>query len=69
VVFTTTVKTMTDIWLGRNSYRKVEKTGDIKIVGLSAVTRNVNSWWSNSQFADLPLASEIWPRAPSVLNF
>jgi len=59
VFFTTTVKTMADIWMGQYSYRKVEKTGDIKIVGNTALTRNVTSWLSNSQFADLPPASEI----------
>lgn len=59
VFFTTTVKTMADIWMGEYSYRKAEKAGDIKIVGSNALTRNITSWLSNSMFADLPPASEI----------
>ena len=59
VFFTTTVKTMADIWMGEYSYRKAEKDGDIKIVGNSGLTRNITSWLNNSMFADLPPASEI----------
>jgi len=59
VFFTTTVKTMADIWMGDCSYRKAEKAGTITIVGNSALTRNITGWLSNSVFADLPPASEI----------
>ena len=59
VYFTSTVKTMADIWMGDSSYRKAISNGDMKIVGDERLTRNVTSWMANSIFADLPPASNI----------
>jgi DNA-binding HxlR family transcriptional regulator len=59
VYFTSSVKTMADIWMGDNTYRKAQKDGDMKIVGDAQLTRNITSWLANSIFADLPPANEI----------
>jgi len=59
VYFTSSVKTLADIWMGDSSYRKAQQQGDMKIVGDSQLTRNITSWMANSIFADLPPASEI----------
>jgi DNA-binding HxlR family transcriptional regulator len=59
VYFTSTVKTMADIWMGDNSYRQAITDGSMKIVGDRGLTRNITSWMANSIFADLPPASQI----------
>jgi len=59
VYFTSTVKTMADIWMGNCSYKKAQQSGSIKIVGDKLLVRNITSWMPNSVFADLPSASEI----------
>jgi hypothetical protein len=60
VYFTTTVKTMTNIWLGKTTYRRARNDNEISIVGNSYLTSNVNSWMDPSPFsADLPTAENI----------
>lgn len=59
VYFTSTVKDMTNVWMGMSSYKKAQRDGIMKIVGNPHLTRNVTSWMANSMFADLPPASEI----------
>ncbi|WP_455208692.1 winged helix-turn-helix transcriptional regulator [Kaarinaea lacus] len=59
VYFTSSVKTMADIWMGEYSYKKAQNDGAMKIVGDIALTRNITSWMANSIFVDLPPASEI----------
>jgi DNA-binding HxlR family transcriptional regulator len=59
VYFTSTVKTMADIWMGETTYRKALAERSLKIVGNSALTRNVTTWMNLSTFADLPPASQI----------
>jgi DNA-binding HxlR family transcriptional regulator len=59
VHFTSTVKTMADIWMGDTTYRKSVASGELKIVGNRALTRNVTAWMKLSLFADLPPASDI----------
>lgn len=59
VYFTTSVKTMADIWMGDNSYRRAIREGTLKVVGDKALTRNITDWMKNSIFTDLPAASEI----------
>jgi putative sterol carrier protein len=59
VYFTSSVKTMADIWMGDCSYRKAMGAGTITVVGNKALTRNITSWMANSIFADLPPANEI----------
>ena len=59
VYFTTSVKTMADIWMGDNSYRRAIREGTLKVVGDKALTHNITDWMKNSIFTDLPAASEI----------
>ncbi len=59
VYFTTTVKTMADIWMGDTTYRKAKASGTLKIVGNQALTRNISAWMNLSIFANLPPAREI----------
>lgn len=59
VYFTSSVKTMADIWMGKSSYRKAIGEGSLTVVGNKALTRNITDWMANSIFADLPPANEI----------
>ena len=59
VYFTTTVKTMIDIWMGENTYKKACREGSLKLVGDKTLTRNITSWMKNSMFIDLPSARDI----------
>ena len=59
VHFTSSVKTMADIWMGDMTYRKAVADGGLKIVGHSSLTRNITSWMKLSIFVGLPPASEI----------
>jgi DNA-binding HxlR family transcriptional regulator len=59
VYFTSSVKTMADIWMGDNNYRKAIRDGSLKLVGNKALTRDITAWMTNSVFSDLPSASEI----------
>ena len=59
IYFTAKIKTLTDIWMGHNSYKKAIRDGELTLVGQNALINNVNAWLSNSMFADLPAASEI----------
>lgn len=60
VYFTCSVKTLTDIWMGYNTYRKASRDNLITIVGDSALTRDVSVWLKNCEvFEGLPDASKI----------
>lgn len=59
VYFTSTVKTMVNIWMDNTTYRKAQKDGLIKIVGNPQLTVNVTKWMASSVYADLRPASEI----------
>lgn len=51
VFFTTTVRTMHDIWMGDRSYREAILSGDLTIEGELALTRRIGSWLKPSIFA------------------
>jgi DNA-binding HxlR family transcriptional regulator len=59
VYFTSSVKTMADIWMGDNTYKKAIRDGAMKIVGEKGLTRNITPWMNNSIFTDLPPARDI----------
>ena len=59
VYFTCAIKTMIDVWMGDVSYRKAVNSGDLKVVGHQALTKNIFAWMNASIFADLPSATEI----------
>jgi DNA-binding HxlR family transcriptional regulator len=50
VYFTTTVRTMHDVWMGDRSYRDAVNSGDLIIEGEVALTRNVSRWLRPSAF-------------------
>lgn len=51
VYFTTTVRTMHDVWMGDRSYRDAIQADDLIIEGEPALTRNVSGWLRPSVFA------------------
>ena len=59
VWFTTSVKTMVNIWMGDTTYRQAVRNGVLKLVGNSALIHNVTEWMRNSVYTDLPAASKI----------
>jgi len=59
VYFTSSVKTMADIWMGDTTYKKATREGSLIVVGDKNLTRNITAWMSNSIFTDLPSAKEI----------
>ena len=52
VYFTTTVRTMHDVWMGDRTYRDAVHAGDLAIEGELALTRNVSAWLRPSIFAE-----------------
>jgi DNA-binding HxlR family transcriptional regulator len=54
VYLTTKVSCMTNAWLGQRTYRNVIKSGELKLVGPSMLTRSIGSWMTNCSLADLP---------------
>ena len=59
VYFTSTIRTLIDIWMGVNSYKKAIRNSELKLVGDKVLTNNVSSWLNNSTFSGLPAANEI----------
>ncbi len=59
IYFTTTVKTMADVWMGDISYKKAQVNNLLTLVGPKALINNVGNWMEISMFADLAPASEI----------
>jgi DNA-binding HxlR family transcriptional regulator len=59
IYFTTTVKTMVDVWMGWSSYRRAIANDELKIVGPRALINNVSAWMESSIFADVAPASAI----------
>ncbi|NVJ97254.1 MAG: helix-turn-helix transcriptional regulator [Alphaproteobacteria bacterium] len=54
VYFTSTVRTMADVWMGDMSYRDAISNDSLKVVGPPALTRNIFSWLTPSIFAESP---------------
>jgi DNA-binding HxlR family transcriptional regulator len=51
VYFTTTVRTMHDVWMGDRTYRDAVSSGDLLVEGEVALTRRISSWLRLSIFA------------------
>jgi len=51
VYFTSTVKCLSDIWMGETTYRKEINAGNLTLVGNRALTKNVSSWLNQCIFA------------------
>jgi hypothetical protein len=52
VFFTTTVRTMSEVWIGDRSYRDAILAGELTIEGELALTRRISSWLRPSIFAE-----------------
>lgn len=52
VYFTTTTRTMHDVWMGDRTYRDAMLAGDLVVEGEAALTRRISSWLRPSIFAD-----------------
>lgn len=59
VYFSTTVKTMTEIWMGKRSYRTARKADEISVTGNTYLADHLTSWMQSSPFEALPSAEEI----------
>ena len=51
--FTTSVRSMTDCWLGHKCYKDAIRAGDLKIVGSADLARTVNSWLRCVDYAEV----------------
>lgn len=51
VYFRSTVRTMTDVWLGHRSYANAIRQGDLTVIGPTALTRTVGSWLRCTEFS------------------
>lgn len=52
IFFTSTVRTMAEVWMGDRSYREAIRSKDLSIQGPAALTRNVSAWLRPSIFAE-----------------
>jgi DNA-binding HxlR family transcriptional regulator len=52
VFFTTTVRTMHDVWMGDRSYRDAILSGDLTLEGEIALTRRISAWLKPSIFSE-----------------
>ncbi|MGN6849685.1 MAG: winged helix-turn-helix transcriptional regulator [Sphingomicrobium sp.] len=52
VFFSTTARTMSDVWMGERTYRDAVLAGDLIIEGDLALTRRISSWLRPSIFAN-----------------
>jgi hypothetical protein len=60
IYFTTTLRTMTEVWMGDVSLKQAQADGRLKIVGPPTLLRNINSWFPLYLYAD------IRPKQPNV---
>jgi DNA-binding HxlR family transcriptional regulator len=51
VYLTTTVRKMTEVWMGDRSYLSALRTGDLKVTGAHILTRDISSWLENCPFS------------------
>ena len=59
VYFTTTVKTMAEVWMGDTTYRKAMASDALKVVGPDVLLRDISAWLEDSIFAGVAPANEI----------
>ena len=53
VYFTTDLRTMTQVWMGDLLLRTAQDSGRLKIVGPSALLRNIKAWFPLYLYADI----------------
>lgn len=50
VYFTSTVRIMTDVWLGHRTYRDAIRAKDLTVIGDTGLTKTVNKWLACTMF-------------------
>ena len=50
--FTTSARTMHDVWMGDRTYREAIQAGDLIVEGDPAPTRRISNWLKPSVFVD-----------------
>ena len=55
VVVTAHIRTMVDYWMGHVRFSQAMKTGDLVVTGPSRLVRQLPTWFTRSDFADVPL--------------
>lgn len=63
VFFTTSVRTMAEVWMGDRSYAEAIKTGDMDVQGPTTLTRNITKWLKPSIFSDSPRLTQMAGRS------
>jgi DNA-binding HxlR family transcriptional regulator len=51
VYLTTTVRKMTEVWMGDRSYLSAIRSDDLKVTGAHVLTRDISSWLENCPFS------------------
>ncbi len=59
VYFTTDLRTMISAWMGDTTYKKAIAENKLKLVGHSALTKNISSWIQGATFEGIPPAQAI----------
>lgn len=59
VYFNVGLRVMCEVWMGDMSYKRAIADGKLELVGLPALTRNVERWLAPSIFAGIPPAKKI----------
>ena len=59
IYINTTVRTMTEAWMGRISYHQAKAAGTFEVHGPVALTRNISTWLSDCVFVGFPEPSKI----------
>lgn len=54
IFFVSTVKVMTDVWMGDRSYKDTLNSKELQVQGPPALIRNISSWLKPSIFVDAP---------------
>jgi alkyl sulfatase BDS1-like metallo-beta-lactamase superfamily hydrolase len=49
--FTTTVRLMSEVWMGQRTYREVISSEDLMVVGNAQLMRTIPLWLTNSPFS------------------
>ncbi|MNC95610.1 hypothetical protein D3C83_127710 [compost metagenome] len=53
-VIESSVRTLTDIWLGRKKFNHAVRARELTLTGQSAIVRQLPRWLRLSAFADVP---------------
>ena len=64
VFFSTSVQTMSEVWMGQRTYRQAVLSGDLVIEGDLALTRRISTWASTKYFRERATAGRCG-RTPS----